>query len=125
MYSHWIFIIPYFQHNLLKNVVAPEDVSVMHRRKAGTDSCKNYNEYVHEQKINNALAKNTKIVYITNKKVPKPLVKSDWRPSTVICMDDSRSYTKVDSFIHEFDLVFQINGQNNYWNSIHYDTETI
>ena len=73
-------------HNLLKNVVAPEDVSVMHRRKAGTDSGKNYNEYVHEQKINNALAKNTKIVYITNKKVPKPLVKSDWRPSTVICI---------------------------------------
>ena len=56
---------------------------------------------------------------------PKPLVKSDWRPSTVICMDDSRSYTKVDSFIHEFDLVFQINGQNNYWNSIHHDTQTI
>ena len=112
-------------HNLLKNVVAPEDVSVMHRRKAGTDSGKNYNEYVHEQKINNALAKNTKIVYITNKKVPKPLVKSDWRPATVICMDDSRSYSKVDSFIHEFDLVFQINGQNNYWNSVHYDTETI
>ncbi|HBY68030.1 MAG TPA: hypothetical protein DEG69_09875, partial [Flavobacteriaceae bacterium] len=112
-------------HNLLKNVVAPEEVSVMHRRKAGTDSGKNYNEYVHEQKINNALAKNTKIVYITNKKVPKPLVKSDWRPATVICMDDSRSYSKVDSFIHEFDLVFQINGQNNYWNSVHYDTETI
>ena len=112
-------------HNLLKNVVAPEDVSVMHRRKAGTDSGKNYNEYIHEQKINNALAKNTKIVYITNKKVPKPLVKSDWRPATVICMDDSRSYSKVDSFIHEFDLVFQINGQNNYWNSVHYDTETI
>jgi len=40
-------------------------------------------------------------------------------------MDDSRSYSKVDSFIHEFDLVFQINGQNNYWNSVHYDTETI
>ena len=71
------------------------------------------------------LQKNTKIVYITNKKVPKPLVKSDWRPATVICMDDSRSYSKVDSFIHEFDLVFQINGQNNYWNSVHYDTETI
>mgnify|MGYP001157255183 FL=1 len=112
-------------HSLLKNVVASEDVSVMHRRKNLTDSGKDYNDYIHEQKINNALANNTKIVYITNKKVPKPLVKSDWRPSTVICMDDSRSYTKVDSFIHEFDLVFQINGQNNYWNSIHYDTETI
>lgn len=112
-------------HNLLKNIIPLEDVSVMHRRKNLTDSGKEYNDYIHEQKINNALAKNTKIVYITNKKVPKPLVKSDWRPSTVICMDDSRSYTKVDSFIHEFDLVFQINGQNNYWNSIHYDTETI
>ena len=41
--------------------------------------------------INNKVANHTKIVYITNKKVPKPLVKSDWRPSTVICMDDSRS----------------------------------
>ena len=112
-------------HSLLKNVVASEDVSVMHRRKNLTDSGKDYNDYIHEQKINNALANNTKIVYITNKKVPKPLVKSDWRPSTVICMDDSRSYTKVDSFIHEFDLVFQINGQNNYWNSIHHDTQTI
>ncbi len=112
-------------HNLLKNVIAPEDVSVMHRRKNGTSSGKDYNEYIHTQKINNTLANNTKIVYITNKKVPKPLVKSDWRPSTVVCMDDSRSYTKVDSFMHEFDLVFQVDGQNNYWNSVHHDTQTI
>ena len=68
-------------HNLLKNIIPLEDVSVMHRRKNLTDSGKEYNDYIHEQKINNALAKNTKIVYITNKKVPKPLVKSDWRSS--------------------------------------------
>ena len=84
-----------------------------------------FNKFIQKHNLNNQVAKNTKVVYITNKKVPKPLVKSDWRPATVICMDDSRSYSKVDSFIHEFDLVFQINGQNNYWNSVHYDTETI
>ena len=47
-------------HNLLKNIIPLEDVSVMHRRKNLTDSGKEYNDYIHEQKINNALAKNTK-----------------------------------------------------------------
>ena len=39
-----------------------------------------FNQYVKSQGLNNIVDKNTKIVYISNNKIPKPLMKSGFRP---------------------------------------------
>jgi hypothetical protein len=71
-----------------------------------------FNDYVRDQKINNPLDTNTKIVYINNtSSVPKPLVMSDWRPCSALMISSLRPHSKVGSYIDDIDLV------------IHYDEE--
>ena len=78
-----------------------------------------------DNSINNSLANTTKIVYINSKKIPKPLVQSTWRPESVICCDGSKNYTKVDTFLYESDLVFNINGQTSMFLNFYDTAETI
>jgi len=111
-------------HTLFKNVVASTEVSVMNRLK-NKDFGKEFNEYIKDNGLNNSLAKNTKIVYIINKKLPKPLLMSDWEPEVVVCCDGTRNYIKVDQYIQQSDLLFQINGQNSFWNQVHFQSETL
>jgi len=57
-------------------VVDPADQTVLFRLDNSTNA--HFNNFVKENKINNPLAKNIKIVYIIeNKKIPKPLFNSD------------------------------------------------
>ena len=76
-----------------------------------------FNEYVRENGLNNKLANNTKIVYINNKKIPKPLLRFNWEPEGVLCLDTTRNYSKVNQFEEEFDLVIQYSSEEHTpWN---------
>lgn len=112
-------------HKLFKNIVDDKDVSVLVRCKNGTTFGKEFNDYIKDNRLNNSLAKSTKIVYITSKKIPKPLLTSEWEPEAVLIGDSTRSYTKVDKYIGTIDLQLQINGQDSYWNQIHVGADTI
>ena len=108
----------------IKNLVDPKDISVLVRLpNKGTGA--EFNTYVKDNGINNSLANTTKIVYINSKKIPKPLVQSTWRPESVICCDGSKNYTKVDTFLYESDLVFNINGQTSMFLNFYDTAETI
>ena len=111
-------------HSQFKNLVDPKDISVLVRLpNKGTGA--EFNTYVKDNGINNSLANTTKIVYINSKKIPKPLVQSTWRPESVICCDGSKNYTKVDTFLYESDLVFNINGQTSMFLNFYDTAETI
>ena len=97
----------------------------MVRCKNGTTFGKEFNDYIKDNRLNNSLAKSTKIVYITSKKIPKPLLTSEWEPEAVLIGDSTRSYTKVDKYIGTIDLQLQVNGQDSYWNQIHVGADTI
>lgn len=112
-------------HKLLKNFIDPKDISVLARFKNTKSSGKEFNNYVKENNLNNSLAKLTKIVYITSKKIPKPLLTSDWEPESVLVCDNTRNYTKVDKYISTVDLQLQINGQDSFWNQIHFGADTV
>jgi hypothetical protein len=64
-------------------------------------------------------------VYITSKKIPKPLLISDWTPEAVLICDNTRNYSKVDSYVGSIDLQLQINGQDSFWNQINFGGENI
>jgi hypothetical protein len=113
------------QHSLFKNIVANNDVSVLTRMKNTNNFGKEFNEYIKNNNLNNSLAKSTKIVYITSKKIPKPLLISDWTPEAVLICDNTRNYSKVDSYVGSIDLQLQINGQDSFWNQINFGGENI
>ena len=73
---------------------------------------RSFNTLIKQNKLNNSLAKYTKIVYISNNKIPKPLLLSDWKPSAVLMYGSKRTNMKLDSYINECDLI------------IHYDSDS-
>ena len=112
-------------HKLFKNLINSNEISVLTRCKTSSIFGKEFNAYVKDNKLNNSLAKSTKIVYITNKKIPKPLITSGWEPESVLVCANTRSYTKVDKYIGTVDLQLQIDGQDSYWNQIHFGADSL
>lgn len=112
-------------HKLFKNIIDNKEISVLARCKTSSTFGKEFNDYVKHNLLNNSLAKSTKIVYITNKKIPKPLLTSDWEPEAVLVCANTRSYTKVDKYVGTIDLQLQINGQDSYWNQIHFGADSL
>lgn len=60
------------------NVVSPEEQIILFRSDTSNDYT--VNDFIVDRKINNWLDSNIKIAYITNKKLPKLLLKGTWKP---------------------------------------------
>lgn len=98
-------------YNVFSNIVDNKDCSVMYRLNNTSRDPQLFNIFVKEKQLNNQVAKNTKIVYISGNKITKPLVQSNFRAEAVLCMYSSRHNNKVQSYLDGHDLV------------IHYDTD--
>lgn len=90
-------------HNSLKGFISDTECSVMFR----LDNEKNYNfnNYIKTHNLNSSVDENTKVVYISNSKIPKPLVKSNWKSNTVLLMSSIKSMISSDAYINESDLI--------------------
>jgi len=97
-------------HENIRGFIKTSEISVMFRVDNNQDSSHPFNQYVKNKFINNKISKRTKVVYISNTKYPKPVMISEWKPSTVLYMGSIRN-SKVDGITFENDLV------------IHYDTD--
>ena len=95
------------------------------RCKNSTTFGKEFNDYIKDNQLNNSLAKSTKIVYITSKKIPKPLLTSEWESEAVLICDNTRNYSKVDKYVGTIDLQLQINGQDSFWSQVHFGADTV
>jgi len=100
-------------YNGIKNILLAEDMSVVFRLDNTGDGL-HFNQYIKDNNLNNKLAKDTKIVYTTDNKIPKPVVNSDWYPRTILVYGSSRitSTRKVLSCYTHTDLI------------MHYDPES-
>ena len=63
-------------------MVDTKDQSVLFR--LSNEVGASFNEYVKENNLNNWVDKNTKIVYISNEKLPKLLISGEWKPSAAL-----------------------------------------
>lgn len=97
-------------HDQVRGFIKTSEISVMFRVDNNEHTNHPFNQYVKSKHINNKIGKRTKVVYISNTKYPKPVMASDWKPSTVLYMGSQRN-SKVDGIAFENDLV------------IHYDTD--
>lgn len=96
-------------HSAFSGFIENTDVSVLFRLDNKTNS--EFNDYIKKHNLNSPLDNNTKIVYISNDNIPKPLLMSDWKPSVALMLSSSRSHTRVNTYCEALDLV------------IHYDKE--
>jgi len=71
--------------NVFRHVVDPKEQSVLFRLSGDTGL--SFNQYIKENNLNNWVDKSTKIVYINNSKLPKLLVKGEWKPITALVFD--------------------------------------
>lgn len=101
--------------NSVRHSISSEDISVCFRNDGQEDP---FNEYVKNNNLNNSVAFNTKIVYINNTKLPKPLLKSDWIPNSVFSYNKGLTYNKVVQFTQQFDLqiIYEDPNSIGYWN---------
>jgi hypothetical protein len=90
-------------HNALRGFIGDDESSVMFRLDNSTDA--EFNNYIKNNNINSPLDKDTKVVYISNSKIPKPLVQSDWRPVAALLMSSFRFQAKTEIYVGELDLV--------------------
>ena len=95
-----------------QNIIPSERMSVMFRLD-NTSEGKPFNEYIKQHNLNNVVDKDTKIVYISNNKIPKPLLKSEWFPSAAITTFAGKAYgdAKTSTYIGELDLIIHYDNQ--------------
>jgi hypothetical protein len=96
-------------HNELKNVY--QTFSVLYRKDNTAPEDKEFNQYISKNGLNNSIDNYPEIVYINNNKFPKTLLKTDWRPKTVIFVEASPLIrNKLDYYVNECDLVVHFGG---------------
>lgn len=93
------------------NFVSNKDVSVLFRLDNTSIEGKNFNVFVQEANLNNSVAENTKIVYISRSNIPKPLIKQNWFPNAVVLCDSFRLTDKVNKFTLSSDLIIHYDNQ--------------
>ena len=94
-------------HQHFRNIV--ETHSVLFRMENHKDP--EFNQYIKRNELNYPLDNNPEIVYISKDKLPKPLLKSSWKPCAVLLMSSTRMFTKSKDWIDGCDL------------TIHFDEE--
>ena len=90
-------------HSALRGFISDDESSVLFRLDNSTDA--EFNNYIKNNNINAPLDNNTKVVYISNSKIPKPLVQSDWKPVAALLMSSFRFQAKTEVYVSELDLV--------------------
>lgn len=101
-------------HQRFRNIVLNESVAVLFRKDNDVDGI-HFNKYVKDNGLNNPLDKSTKIVYILDNKLPKPLVSSDWKASCVLSMSSTRFTSRTDVYINENDLIIYFDKEISYF----------
>lgn len=101
--------------NAFKNIVSNDEVSVLFRLDNKDKESQRFNSYIKNNKLNSPVDNNTKIVYINRNKLPKPILKQEWRPRTVLMLNSLRTNSNVSDWISECDLILHYDEQPSVW----------
>ena len=92
-------------HNAFVNFIPNQNMSVMFRLDTkDLDNAKEFNQFIHDKALNNYVDKDTKVVYISSNKVPKPLFKSEWKPIASLAIT-RQPLNLINEWINGIDLV--------------------
>ena len=81
--------------NHYRDILDPQEQSVLFRSE---EKDAGFNQLIKDRKLNNWVDKTTKVVYISKSKLPKLLVKNEWKPSATFSFTSSMDRF-VDSYV--------------------------
>ena len=87
-----------------RNIFLNEDFCVLYRKDNDTQENKDFNQFIKQNYLNNSLGNSSKIVYTTQDKLIKTLIKQDWHPKSALVFGCSRK-SKIQTYLNELDLV--------------------
>lgn len=107
----------YTIYNLLNGIIPSERQSVLFRLDGESD----FNIFVKDKNLNNWVDNATQIVYIRSDKLPKLLLKSDWKPITALVFDtSSRLYRRhLHYYVNEICDLVLVSSDNEYQKKIY------
>lgn len=88
--------------------VPADKINVFFRLTNGQKDCDEFNQYVKDNSLNNYIDEKIKLVFITKDRIPKPLVKSSWKPVTAI-VSASHAFGKINAYLNNFQNVYYHN----------------
>lgn len=100
----------------IPNTISNDQVTVFFRLNKHTKNYQEFNDYVKEHKLNNFIDSNTKVVFISKQRIPKPLFKTDWQPYSSIVFSN-HDYGKISSYIDNIPVVYYYNNSVSVRNS--------
>jgi len=81
----------------------------------------NVNNFIADKVLNNWLDENTKIVYIKKDKLPKLLLKTNWKPQSVLELTGIREHMNVSKYVQDIcDLIVCHDNQGSYFKRINF-----
>lgn len=83
-------------------------VNVFFRLKNEQPDDKQFNQFIRDNGLNNYIDSTTQAVFITKNRIPKPLLKSEWQPSTAIVFT-SNDYGKLAAYLNDIPNVYYYN----------------
>lgn len=93
-------------HTAIKKFVPDNLQSVMFRVESSDKVNNPLNNFVKENNLNNWVDQDTKVVYIKKDKLPKVLLKSNFKPRTAVCKSSLRSNRLVTNYVsYNCDLI--------------------
>lgn len=95
-------------HGLLSTFLSADEISVFFRMKDRQNKADEFNQYIKDNHLNNYIGANTKCVFISKSRIPKPLLRSDWTPKTAVCFI-THDYGKLGVYLNDFASVYYIN----------------
>jgi hypothetical protein len=90
------------------NVVPKDSINVFFRLKNEQKECNEFNQYVRDNHLNNYIDSNTKVVFISRARIPKPLLKANWVPRTAI-LTSNHDFGKMSAYLNDFSTVYYYN----------------
>lgn len=85
-----------------------DKMNVFFRLKNEQKECSEFNQFVKDNGLNNYIDKETKVVFISRNRIPKPLLKSEWQPRTAI-LASNHDFGKLSAYLNDFSSVYYYN----------------
>lgn len=92
-------------YNVIKDLIPKKDISVLFRLDNTTEKNIDFNNIIKKYSLNNKLTEDTKIVFLNNTKIPKPLLINKWIPDTTLLTESFRSHKSLSTFYNSSQLI--------------------
>jgi hypothetical protein len=92
----------------LLHAVDREHISIFFRLDNGEQRYREFNQFVKDNRLNNFIGPDTKVVFISKNRIPKPLLRAEWMPQSAVVMSNY-DYGRSSAYIDNFSTVYYYN----------------